>query len=228
MDNNLINTTAKLFNMFLEKEKTRLIIKYGIQEVIKVFNDDDYYIESIKDTEDCVYDYLCLIFSQGLERMLKRILCLDEYVIKNKYPSNKYLRDFKHDLERLYISLCNRVRNNKLIDFKMIHLRDKNKNTKIILSILTSYYTNTRYDSLNYLTDAPRAPYLLDSFFEMSSDYIKKEMHNKKKEEGQVEMMLFGGEIASITLHLRNIENLYTKYILNRHNNIYGKKKVDN
>ncbi|EOY6235171.1 hypothetical protein ACP9IA_000311 [Proteus mirabilis] len=81
--------------------------------------------------------------SLGLERLMKLCLLLDDYNKNGKYTSRKEMKDYGHNLQKLFkqITECSKKTNN-LSD---IHIR--------VLELLTEFAQSSRYSNVDFITN---------------------------------------------------------------------------
>jgi len=128
------------FSAFLEEAQfTKEILGIGVTLLFKA----DYAAKGIY-----YQSFTCL--STGLERLAKLCLILDYYICnKGMLPSERYIRDFGHEINALFFS-CGDVAENRKIKFRFpFELDDIHQN---ILHVLDAFADSKgRYSNINIL-----------------------------------------------------------------------------
>ncbi|MDE9452587.1 hypothetical protein [Xenorhabdus bovienii] len=81
--------------------------------------------------------------SLGLERLMKLCLMLDDYNQKGKYTSRKELKDYGHNLKKLFDLVTKRSTSS--VDLHEIHYR--------VLDLLTNFAKSSRYSNIDFITN---------------------------------------------------------------------------
>lgn len=130
--------------------------------------------------------------SIGLERIGKICLLLDYYIENNgKFPNDKSMRSFGHDLLKLYQKSLTVVSKNQL---KLNYLQDLSDPIhQSILKILSNFSKGDRYSNINILTEDgnPSDP-IKNWFDEVDCELFEMRVSSKKKKSIQINAQLFG------------------------------------
>ncbi|MEQ1962751.1 hypothetical protein ABLB69_06160 [Xenorhabdus khoisanae] len=81
--------------------------------------------------------------SLGLERLMKLCLMLDDYNQNGKYTSRKELKDYGHELKKLFDLVTARF--SKQPDLHEIHYK--------VLDLLTNFAKSSRYSNIDFITN---------------------------------------------------------------------------
>ncbi|CTW55197.1 hypothetical protein [Escherichia coli] len=81
--------------------------------------------------------------SLGLERLMKLCLMLDDYNKNGKYTSRKKLRDYGHNLSKLFNLVIERV--DSPSGLNEIHYR--------VMELLTNFANSSRYSNIDFITN---------------------------------------------------------------------------
>lgn len=136
--------------------------------------------------------------SIGLERIGKLCLLLDYYIENDgKFPNDKTMRSFGHDLMKLYQRSLTIVSKHEI---KLNYLQDLSDPIhQSVLNILSSFAKGDRYSNINLLTEdgTPTDP-IKKWFEEVDIVLFEKRVSTKKKKSIQINAHFFGEFMKNI------------------------------